>query len=59
MSWIDFVHILVIDHVPLQLIHWVLVVWMVGSVLGMQHTTHHKEVGHVFCSLESLLTLCE
>jgi len=26
-----------------RLIHWVLVVWMVGSVLGMQHTTHHKE----------------
>ena len=50
MSRIDFVLLLVIDHVPLQLIHWVLVVWMVGSVLGMQYTTHHKEVGHVFCS---------
>ena len=47
------------DNVPLQLIHWVLVVWMVGSVLGMQHTTHHKEVGHLFSSLESFLTLCE
>ena len=50
MSWIVFVLLLVIEHVPLQLIHWVLVVWMVGSVLGMQYTTHLKEEGHVFCS---------